>query len=353
MTSGWAYLADSVPPQLRAQVLAAAPALASGVLVHDPRELPRARELLATASLHATSAVTVAATSDLQAAVTAVTAGTASSMFVIPTAPALTDRTAAGDEIRLRELARDDRAAEDSALGRQREVDEELRRSIRALLDECPPGTIENLSAQLATYATDLAAIDAQLDDIPARRAALDEDDARLTADDTAAQQARRAAATAISVLTGLATRSAAARPLRDEVQMLPAQIEALTDAITEADTAESAARAAADTAKADAASRLLLITALGAERTSLSADVVAYSSRAIPVDDARSEWESADAAYRKETSESSLAAALEEARRGLAPRPARSLPCRRRPATVPRTCSRPRTVLIRSSCQP
>ena len=133
VTSGWAYLADSVPPQLRAQVLATAPALASGVLVHDPGDLPRVRELLTTASLHPTSAVTVAATSDLQAAVTAVTAGTASSMFVIPTAPALTDRTAAGDEIRLRELAWDDRAAEDSSLARQREVDEELRRSLRAL----------------------------------------------------------------------------------------------------------------------------------------------------------------------------------------------------------------------------
>jgi len=319
VSSGWAYLADSVPPQLRAQVLTAAPALANGVLVHNPGDLPRARELLATASLRPTSAVTVAATSDLQAAVTAVTAGTASSMFVIPTAPALTDRTAAGDEIRLRELARDDRAAEDSSLARQREVDQELRRSLRALLDECPAGTIENLSAQLNTFATDLAAVGAELDGIPAQRAALDEDDARLTTDDSAAQQARRSAATAISVLTGLATRSAAARPLRDEVQMLPAQIEALTDAITEADNAESAARADADTAKADAASRLALIAALGAERTSLSADVVAHSSRAIPVDDARAEWESADAAYRKETSESSLAAALEEARRGLA----------------------------------
>ncbi len=219
----------------------------------------------------------------------------------------------------MRELARDDRAAEDSSLARQREVDEELRRSIRALRDDCPPGMIENLSAQLTTYATDLAAVDAQLGGTPAQRAALDQDDARLTADDTAAQQARRSAATAISVLTGLATRSAAARPLRDEVQMLPAQIETLTDAITEADNAESEARAAADTAKTDAASRLVLITELDTERTSVRPYVVAHSSPAVPVDDARSEWESADAAYRKETSESSLAAALEEARRGLA----------------------------------
>lgn len=319
VTSGWAYLADSVPPQLRTQVLTAAPALANGVLVHNPSDLPRARELLATASLRPTSAVTVAATSDLQAAVTAVSAGTASSVFVIPTAPALTDKTAAGEEIRLRELARDDREAEDSSLAEQREVDEDLRRSLRALLRDCPPGTLENLHTQLETHAIDLTAVEAELDGVPAQRAALDEDDARLTADDSAQQQARRSAATAISVLTGLATRSAAAGPLRGEVRMLPAQIEALTDAITEADDAESAARIAADKAKADAASRSALITALSAERASLDADVVADSSTAVLVDDARAKWESADAAYRKETSESLLAAALEEARRGLA----------------------------------
>jgi hypothetical protein len=319
VTSGWAYFADSVPPRLRAHVLTAAPALANGVLVHNPTDLPRARELLATASLRPTSAVTVASTSDLQAAVTAVTAGTASSVFVIPTAAALIDKTAAHDEIRLRELAHDDRAAEDNSLARQREVDEELRRSLRALLDECPSGTLENLHKLLDVYAIDLAAVDAELDGIPAQRAALDENDARLTADDGAAQQARRSAATAISVLTGLVTRFAAARPMRDEVQILPAQIKALTDVITEADKAEAAARADADTARADASSRQALITGVGAERTGLGADVVADLSRSVPVDDARAEWQSANAAYRRETSESSLAAALDEARRGLA----------------------------------
>jgi hypothetical protein len=35
-TSGWNYLADSVPAVLRGAVLAAAPALAGGVLVHNP-----------------------------------------------------------------------------------------------------------------------------------------------------------------------------------------------------------------------------------------------------------------------------------------------------------------------------
>ena len=166
MTSGWAYLADSVPAQVRAQVLTAAPALANGVLVHNADDLPRARELLTTASLRPTSAVTVATTSDLEAAVTAVTAGAVPSMFVVPTAPALTDRAAAGDEIRLRELARDDRAAEDNSLARQRDVDDELRRSLRALLADCPRATVENLHMQLATYAADLAAVEAELADI-------------------------------------------------------------------------------------------------------------------------------------------------------------------------------------------
>lgn len=318
VTSGWAYLADSVPPQLRARVLAAAPALANGVLVHNGVDLARARQVLETALLRPTSAVTVATTSDMQAVVKAVTAGAAPSVFVVPTAAALTDRNAAGEEIRLRDLARDDRATEDNSLARQRDSDSELCVSLRALLADCPPGTLESLGTQLAAYAADLATAEAELAGIPALRAALDADDARLSADDSAAQQDRRFIATAISVLTGLVSRDGAAGPLREEARMLPGRITALNDAITEADTAEAVARATADAAKATAASRSALITNLGAERASLIADVVADSSTTTPIGDARAAWQSADAAYRKETSESSLAAALEEARRGL-----------------------------------
>jgi hypothetical protein len=319
VTSGWAYLADSVPPQLRAQVLAAAPTLASGVLVHDSGDLARAREVLAAAPLRPTSAVAVATTADLQAAVTQVIAGTAPATFVVPTAPALTDRTSADEETRLRDLARYERAAEESSVALQRSIDDELQRQLRALLTDCPPGILENLGTQLAGHAADLAATEEELAGIPAQRTALDSEAARLDTDDSAAQQQRRFAATAISVLTGLTSRVAAAMPLRSEAHTLPAQIAALEDVITEADTAETAAWAAAEVAKAAAASRSALITELSAERTSLGPDVAAASSVTIPVSDARTDWQSADAAYRRQTSESSLAAALDEARRGLA----------------------------------
>ena len=163
VTSGWAYLADSVPPQLRAQVLAAAPALASGVLVHDAGDLARAREVLAAAPLRPTSAVAVATTADLQAAVRQVIAGTAPATFVVQTAPALTDRNSADEETRLRDLARHERAAEESSLALQRSIDDELQRLLRALLTDCPPGTLENLGTQLAGHAAGLAATEGEL----------------------------------------------------------------------------------------------------------------------------------------------------------------------------------------------
>jgi hypothetical protein len=318
VTSAWAYLADSVPAQLRAQVLAAAPGLASGVLVHDAGDLARAREVLAAAQLRPTSVVVVATTADLQAVVTQVLAGTAPATFVMPTAPALTDRNSAGEEIRLRDLARHERAAEDSGLAQQRTIDDELQRSLRALLAECTPGTLENLGMQLADCAAGLATAEEELAGIPAQRAALDSEAVRLDTDDSAAQQARRFAATAISVLTGLASRVAAAMPLRSEAQTLPGQLAAMEYAITEADTAETAARGAAEAAKAAGASRSALIADLSAERTGLGPDVAAASSAAMLVSDARAGWQSADAAYRRQTSESSLAAALDEAHRGL-----------------------------------
>ena len=67
--SGWTYLAEAIAsPDRRLAAFLAAPDLASGLLVQNPSDLGRARELLADAGLRPTSLVTVGTTAELEAA---------------------------------------------------------------------------------------------------------------------------------------------------------------------------------------------------------------------------------------------------------------------------------------------
>jgi hypothetical protein len=317
VTSGWAYLADSVAAHLRAKVLAAAPALAGGVLVHNPADLSAAQQLLTTAPLRPTSPVVIATTADLHSVVEQVTTGTASASFVVPTAPALTDKAASGDELRLRELARGDRAEEAAALEQQRTADDDLSRALRTLLTDCPPDTLEALTAALADLDIRLADLNAQIDALPAERAALDAETAALEEAEQQAQQTRREAATAIATLTALQPRLAAGEAQRAEAALLPAEIAALTEAIRQADAAEGIALVAARVADEDLRTRTRLAGNHRTERAGLGDDLP-DPTRAATLDDAREAWRVADAAYRKETSESGLAAAVDEARRAV-----------------------------------
>ncbi len=316
-TSGWAYLADSVPGPLRARVLAAAPALAAGVLVHNPDDLDDAQRLLSTAGLRPTSAVAVAATADLHAVVEAVQAGMAGTAFLIPPAPALLDKAAAGEELRLRELARDDRAEHEDNLTRQRAADDDLRRRLGVLLTDCPPGTLESLESQLAVLDEQLRELAEQLDEVPARLTALDDEDKELDRRNTAAQQIRQQSATSLGALGGLATRTTVAEPHRAEVSALPGDIEQLTGQLLAAEADEHRARTAVEEAREEITARSATLTARRGERTALGDTVPTAAS--VSVDDARQQWEAADAAYRKETSGSELAAQLTEARLAVA----------------------------------
>ncbi|MBI3687636.1 MAG: hypothetical protein HY241_09960 [Actinobacteria bacterium] len=322
VTSGWSYLADSVPAPLRAAVFAAAPALAGGVLVYDPDHLPVAQQLLTAAASRPTSVVAVATTADFQAVVEAVAAGPVPSTFVVPTAPALTDKAAAGAELELRDTARVARTTEAEALARQWDTDDDLRRALRALLADCPPGTLARLATDLAELDARIDPVVAELAGVPAQRADLDAEAPDLDAADTRAQAVRRSAARTTAVLTALRERHAAAGPLHAEAGTMPAAIAGLTETITKADADETEARAEVDVAKADAATRLTLITGYGTERARLATATATATATdgtvTIVLDQARHEWQTADAAYRRETSESVLAGQMEEATRAV-----------------------------------
>lgn len=312
-TSGWAYLADSVPGPLRGRVLAAAPAFTGGVLVHNADDLADAQRLLSTAALRPTSAVTVATTGDLHAVVEAVRAGAADTSFVVPPAPALFDKAAAGEEMRVRELARDDRAAEEDNLTRRRAADDELRRRVGALLADCPPGTLDTLNRELTELDEQLEDVSEQLAAVPTQVAELDAEEKGLEQQTAAAERARRQAAAALAVLGSLADRMAAAEPQRAEIAALPAEVQRLSADLSAVEEAEQRARTAFDEAREEITARSATLTARRAERTQLGDTAAATVS--APLDTARERFETAEAAYKKETSDSVLAAQLAEAK--------------------------------------
>src|SRR5207247_260742 len=66
-TTGWHHLADSVSSSLSATIVARAPHLVGGLLLHDPADLDRARAALADARLYPTSALQVSTTAAVAA----------------------------------------------------------------------------------------------------------------------------------------------------------------------------------------------------------------------------------------------------------------------------------------------
>lgn len=318
--SGWSYLADSVPADRHAAVLRAAPALATGLLVHDQRDLPAAREALADAGLRPTSAVVLATTTDLAAVVTAVTGGalpTADAPYLVPPAPALTDRAAAGAELIARERARADRSGVDAELASRHDGDTELSRRLRQLVADCPPGTLEALDASRAAVEERLAALAAESDRAEAALAALNRKDAALDEARAEAERTRRAAAAALGTLSGLGPREQDAAAHRDTVAALPESIAACTKALAAETEAEAAHRRLAAAAGEHAGALARTAQAQRADRASLGAVEAAPGSE-VAVSEARAAWESASLAYRREVAESALASSLQEAARAL-----------------------------------
>jgi hypothetical protein len=322
VTSGWRYLADSVAAEHRAGVLRAAPALASGLLVHDERDLAGAREALAAAGLRPTSAVVLATTAALGAVVDEVRAARGpapEAPFLVPPAAALTDHAAAGDELTARERARADRSRTDADLAAQRDRDADLLRRLRELRADCPPGTLEELQEVAAAAASRVAELTERLAREDAALATRAEREADLEPARTAAERARRTAAAALGVLAGLVPRVQDAEVQREQVAELPAAIAACGRTYAAEVEAEDAHRRHAEAAHEHAAALARTATTQRADRAALGEVPAGALHEPLPVGEARAAWESSSLAYRREVSESALASSLQEAGHALA----------------------------------
>ncbi|GAA2899415.1 hypothetical protein GCM10010472_67130 [Pseudonocardia halophobica] len=317
VATGWQYLADAVPQRSHAAVLRAAPALASGLLVHAAEDLPAARAALVEAGLRPTTAVVLASTTDLDAVVR----GERTEEFeLVPPAAALTDPAAGGAETAAREQARVGRVDADRELTAVRDRDDDLRRRVRTLRRECPPGTLEELDGAVAAAREAVASVDSDLERVAADLGELSEREQTIEGLREAAEAARRAADVAGAVLGDLATRLAAAEESRARAAALPAEIEAARADITREEATEEAARRILREVEEQLNAVRRATTAQQEVRSTLDVPASALEA-AEPVAPAEAQraWESAVAAYRREVSDSALAAALDEARRGLA----------------------------------
>ncbi|MCF7549781.1 hypothetical protein [Pseudonocardia sp. WMMC193] len=316
VTTGWRYLADSVAPARHEAVREAAPALVAGLLVHDPADRGAALEAVHGAGLRPTSMIIVSTTAALQAVVDG---EAASAHAVVRPAPALTDRAASGPEITARERARAGRAGADAELAAERERDADLRRRVRDLRADCPPGTLAALDRSIAEAAAGLSRVAADDQRVAQDLAAADAAEEALDARRSAAEEVRRAAAVAGAVLAGLAERLRTAEPVRQRARALPAEIAAARAAGEEAArTEETAQREAREAEESGGATRRALAD-LRAERDRLG-EIGEVGAGPVPdLGEARRAHESAEQAYRREVSDSALAASLAEARRVLA----------------------------------
>lgn len=167
--TGWAYFADVMQvPARRAAALLAAPDLVFGLLVQDPSQVGKARELLADAGIRPTSLVAVATTADLEAAAD----GSGSRHFALAPNSALYDASRAEEERERREAARAGRSEQRERTERERDEERALGARLDALLAECPPERLAALDAEIvrldgiaADLASDLAGLERRITD--------------------------------------------------------------------------------------------------------------------------------------------------------------------------------------------
>lgn len=158
--TGWRYLADAVKAGRHEAVLAAHPELVDGVVLVDPAHLDRARTLLAEAGLRPASAVVVGTAAPLSAA-GGDGAGDSAAMpaarFVLPAAPALSDRVAGENERSTRAERLDSLDSRSKQLRAARDRDAALAERLRTFLADYPDRERERIAADVAARQADLA----------------------------------------------------------------------------------------------------------------------------------------------------------------------------------------------------
>lgn len=300
--AGWTYLADAVPSsERRLAAFLAAPELTSGVLVQDPADLARARELLADAGLRATSLVALGTTAELQNA-----GDGPATRFVVPPNAALFDSTLASEERERREETSARRAEQRRGIEIDREQDRALYDRVSTLLAECPPERLVELDQRVASLRTEagekqegLDALDARIREAAQRTVVLESELRTLT-------ESRRAHARARTRLDALvATEEAVARD-RDFLAELPQLLAAAKEAERVAGLSERVAQQEATNARLRAASLQGDLDRYIERRAELPREL-AVEAQDLPdgwsLDVLASAWEDANAAWTAATS--------------------------------------------------
>lgn len=199
---GWRYLAQSVDPADHEAILAARPELVDGVVVTDPQSLDRAREALEAAALLPRSTVAVGTAAALIAPI-----ADQPSFFLVPPNPAMHNEGAADEErreLRTRATAREEHIRELAArLG----GDRALNARLASWHQQCPPGTLAELTEATLAAATQAETAAAELATLRAEHSEAEADQLAAAAAHEerreAAQRTRRRA----DALAGLAFR--------------------------------------------------------------------------------------------------------------------------------------------------
>ncbi|UAB97017.1 hypothetical protein Dvina_02040 [Dactylosporangium vinaceum] len=311
-STGWHFLADSVSPSAWPAVIADAPHLVGGLLVHDPDDLERARTELVAAQLFATSAIQVATTADLRSIVDADPGK--SSGFVLPPASAMYDRTAAASESDRRNRGRDERNQRVHELLEMRDRDIRLRGQLLDLVAHCPSGHREHLDAAHSNIEEALAAVQERLAGLQETRLLLDERAALLEHTRRDLAERRRVLTIRIAALADLTRRAPDVAQMRTELSALPtlrAQLHAEMATAEEAErTAATAAnRLAADAERAGSTVREYKIRCEELQRIASEIVVTARPN----LTEATNAYQAAHDAYVRQTSGSALEATIAE----------------------------------------
>lgn len=174
--SGWAYLAETVRPDLHQAAIQATPDLAAGVVVTRPSDLPGARAALDDAGLETTSVLTVA----VGAPMVAEAGSPPADRFVVPPPTALHDRGAVPDELERRttrvrqwdDRANDEAQAESTA--------QRLSVTLSKHLEAWPPGSLLEGQQRLAEQSERLVAAETEIAGSAAARVELRREDTEL-----------------------------------------------------------------------------------------------------------------------------------------------------------------------------
>jgi hypothetical protein len=292
--TGWTYLAEVIrEPNRQLAAFLAAPDLAAGLLVQDPAELGRARELLADAGLRPTSLVALGSTRELQ---DAADAGVAGRPAILPN-PALFDSGRAAEEFARLEAAADQRASVRAQLEADRDLDRDLQTRLTALLADCPPQRLSELDAEVARLRQVVDQKVAALAALDAAVATAIELGATLATELRATGERRRVTDRARVRADALVTSAATVARDRETLAGLPARIVAAQEASRVTDEAERASTATATAARLRGASLQTQLDRYLAERAALPEDLPSAGALAKgwSLDALASAWQTAD----------------------------------------------------------